>query len=149
MQDKTIKDLETILNKIPFNKMIGMEMEAVKKDCIILKFPMKEELIGNFIYGILHGGVTSSVLDMAGGAVAMFVTAQKYADREVNELSTILGKASTVNLNINYLRPGKGTSFTAKAKVLHSGNKITFVQMELFNEDATLIATGTGAYLVG
>lgn len=52
---------------IPFNRMLGLHLDHVTPEHVILNFSMKNDLIGNFLYGILHGGVISSVLDMAGG----------------------------------------------------------------------------------
>ena len=148
MNDK-IKELSAIINKIPFNRTLGLQLEAIEKGQITMRFDMKEDLIGNFFHGILHGGVTSAVLDMVGGAAAMITTAQKHPEKNLQELGNILGKSGTINLHIDYLRPGKGLHFIAKARILHSGNKITFAQMELFNHDSVLIATGSGAYLIG
>ena len=57
---------EALVNKIPFNRHIGLEYESVgDKECVI-KFDMKPELVGNYFHGILHGGVISSALDMVG-----------------------------------------------------------------------------------
>lgn len=144
-----IEALSAILNNIPFNRALGLTLDTVEPDYITMRFDMKEELIGNFFHGILHGGVTSAVLDMAGGTAAMVSAAQKHPEKNVSELSDMLAKASTINLHIDYLRPGRGLHFIAKARILHSGNKITFAQMEMLNHESLLIATGTGAYLIG
>jgi acyl-coenzyme A thioesterase PaaI-like protein len=93
--------------------------------------------------------VISSVLDMAGGAATMLAVIQKKSDQNFDELAKTLGKASTINLHVDFLQPGKGTHFIAKAWVLQSGNKITFTRMELFNHSDVLIAAGTGSYMVG
>lgn len=144
----TIKEFADILNKIPFNRTIGLTMDTVEEELVTLRFAMKETLIGNFFHGILHGGVTSAVLDMAGGAAAMIAALKKHPDKSIDELSSVLEKSSTIDLHINYIKPGKGTHFTAKARVVHSGNKITFAEMKMFNHEGVLIATGTGTYLI-
>jgi uncharacterized protein (TIGR00369 family) len=138
-----------VINDIPFNRMLGLTLQSVEPDHITMGFDMTKDLIGNYFYGILHGGVISTVLDVAGGAAAMANLVQKEADKPFEELSAKLGKTSTINLNINYLRPGKGKHFIAKASVLQSGNKITFSHMDLFNPSAELIASGTGTYFIG
>lgn len=144
-----IQDFTEVFTAIPFNKMLGLKLDALEKDHISMSFAMKNELIGNFFHGILHGGVISSVLDMAGGVAAMFAAIQKHHEKDIDELKAILSKSSTTNLNINYLRPGKGEQFFAKAWVLRSGNKLCFTQMELRNEANRLIASSTGTYMVG
>lgn len=114
-----------------------------------MSFSMKQELIGNFLQGILHGGVISSVLDMAGGVVAMVSAIQKFPKKNVEELKKILGKCSTIDLHVNYIQPGRGEIFHAEANILHSGNKICFTQSALRNEEKKLIATAAGTYLIG
>jgi uncharacterized protein (TIGR00369 family) len=148
-QADIIKKITEILEQIPFNRMLGLQMGEITPDGISINFSMKNELIGNYLYGILHGGVISSVLDMAGGVVVMLAAAKKREGKSFEELATILGKAGTINLHVDYIRPGKGEHFTAKAKIIHSGNKISFARMELYNHEATLIANGTGTYQVG
>jgi len=148
-QSSAIPLLTKIINTIPFNRIVGLSLQSIEADHIMMSFDMTPELIGNYVHGILHGGVISTVLDMAGGTAAMLSALQKYPDKSFEELFAKLGKASTINLNINYLRPGKGEHFLAKASVIQSGNKITFSRMELFNPSYELIASATGTYFIG
>ena len=53
--------------KIPFNKIIGFEVETYRAGNVAVRFVMKPELIGNYVMETLHGGVISSVLDATGG----------------------------------------------------------------------------------
>ncbi|HEX2549033.1 MAG TPA: thioesterase family protein [Gammaproteobacteria bacterium] len=142
---------ETILeafSKIPFNQLLGITYHPSSDEELTLRFKMQKNLIGNFLQGILHGGVISSVLDMAGGAATIFAYCKKNPAQSLAELQEELGKTSTIHLNIDYLRPGKGEEFFAKAKVLRTGNKISVTQMELTNESNVLIATGSGTYFI-
>lgn len=130
---------------IPFNRMLGLELVSLTATEATMRFKMKEELIGNFMHGILHGGVISSVLDMAGGIVIMATAAAKHHGSN-EHLADVLAKCSTIDLHVSYLRPGKGQEFIAKAWLSKSGSKISFTQMELTNEDNLLIATANGTY---
>ena len=56
--------------KIPFNRVFKLQITYLKEDDICIKIEMKDELIGNYEYRMLHGGVISSVLDVTGGAIA-------------------------------------------------------------------------------
>lgn len=140
------EQLSLAFTQIPFNQMLGLKLGTAAPDHVILNFNMKPELIGNFLRGILHGGVISSVLDMAGGMVVMMKSIDRYSDRSVEDLINIVGKCSTVDLQISYLRPGRGDLFTAKAWLLKNGNKISFTRMELLNQQDALIATASGTY---
>lgn len=137
-----------IISEIPFNRILGLTLDTIETDHISLRFTNRHELIGNFLHGILHGGVISSVLDMAGGAATMISVAKKHLGHDLEQLALQLSKSSTINLHIDYLRPGKGSEFIAKAWVLRSGSKICVTRMELINEESVLIATGTGTYLI-
>jgi uncharacterized protein (TIGR00369 family) len=149
IQSFAIPLLTKIINNIPFNRTIGLSLQSITTDHITMRFDMTKDLIGNYLHGILHGGVISTVLDVAGGTAAMVSIAEKHPDKSFDELSAKLGKTSTINLNINYLRPGKGEHFIAKAFIIQSGNKITFSRMDLFNPSQELIASGTGTYFIG
>lgn len=148
-QENILTHFFDIFSAIPFNRTLGLKLKSIEPDTVHLTFTMRNELVGNFLQNILHGGVISSVLDMAGGAAAIVSAVQKLPAHSLDELSAQLGKSSTVNLHVDYLRPGKGEHFVAKSWVLRSGNKITVTRMELFNQDDILIATASGTYLVG
>jgi uncharacterized protein (TIGR00369 family) len=147
MQAEILQKLSEILVDLPFNRLLGLRLDEITEKQITMSFSMKEELIGNYLHGILHGGVTSSVLDMAGGVAVMVAALKKHPNESFEKLATMLGRASTVNLHIDYIRPGKGETFIAKASLIHAGNKISFARMELFNQDDILIANATGTYL--
>ena len=110
---------------------------------------MKPELIGNVAHSILHGGVTASMLDVAG---ALIVFNQVLENMEVVTQDSVMKKIQnlgTIDLRVDYLRPGRGELFTATATVIRAGNKVAVARMELHNEKGDHIAFGTGTYMVG
>jgi len=133
---------------IPFNRMLGLELEDITADQVTLHFKMKNELIGNFLQGILHGGVISAVLDMAGGMIVMAHAIEKHAHASTEELIALLSKCSTIDLQVSYLRPGKGTQFIAKAFLIKSGQTVSFTRMELHSDEGSLIASANATYLM-
>ncbi|OGT63097.1 MAG: hypothetical protein A3E85_03910 [Gammaproteobacteria bacterium RIFCSPHIGHO2_12_FULL_45_12] len=143
-----IAHLSRAFTAIPFNRMLGLRLDHLDAEHVLMSFDMKNELIGNFLHGILHGGVTSSVLDMAGGMVVMTTAITEHPHATPEELAKILGKCSTIDLQISYLRPGKGERFSAKAWIIKQGHKICFTRMELHNHTGSLIASGNGTYLI-
>ena len=143
-----LTQLSTAFSAIPFNRMLGLHLDELTTEHATMHFTMKDELVGNFMQGILHGGVISSVLDMAGGMVAMASVIHAHAGKSLEELATIIGKTGTIDLHISYLRPGLGNHFVTKAWLVKSGSRICFTRMELYNQDNTLIATGMGSYLL-
>ena len=135
--------------RIPFNQMLGIQLGELSLQRVTMHLPMQDGLIGNFVHGILHGGVISSLLDVAGGAMALIGAFDKHQHLSSQERMARLSKLGTIDLRIDYLRPGRGQHFTASAVLLRSGNKVAVVRSELHSDDGTLIAVGTGTYLCG
>ncbi len=135
--------------KIPFNKLIGMKIETLDLDKIGIRFEMSPELVGNFTRGNLHGGVISSVLDVTGGMVAWTGIMKKMEGQSFDEISERFNKIGTIDIRVDYLRPGLGKYFIATGSTLRTGNKVSVTRMELHNDKGILIAVGTGTYVVG
>ena len=135
--------------KIPFNKLIGMKIETLDLDKIGIRFEMRPELVGNFTRGNLHGGVISSVLDVTGGMVAWAGIMKKMEGQSFDEISERFNKIGTIDIRVDYLRPGLGEYFIATGSTLRTGNKVSVTRMELHNDKGILIAVGTGTYVVG
>jgi uncharacterized protein (TIGR00369 family) len=135
--------------RIPFNQFLGIQLDELSPERVLMSLPMKDELIGNFMHGILHGGVISSILDVAGGAMALIGAFERHQHLSSAERMTRLSKLGTIDLRVDYLRPGRGKHFIASAVLLRSGNKVAVVRSELHSDDGTLVAVGTGTYLCG
>ena len=131
---------------VPFNKVLGLKVESLDPDAPKLRFDMKPELIGNPRRQILHGGVISAVLDVAAGfAIHLAVAKAKDEDPERGNFPTI----GTIDLRVDYLRPGRGKFFIATGRVVRLGNRVAVAHMEMANDTGELIATGGAAYMVG
>ena len=129
---------------IPFNKHLGLKVESFDPAAPKLRFDMRPELVGNPTRQILHGGVISATLDVAGGFVIMLNLA---ADME--EVPTSFPNMGTIDLRVDYLRPGRGKYFVATARIVRKGSRIAVTHMELHNDAGELIATGGAAYVIG
>jgi uncharacterized protein (TIGR00369 family) len=149
-EDETLELVRRMFSeKIPFNRVLGVEIDSLTYESARIRFDAREELVGNFIRGSLHCGVISATLDLAGGIVA-FLSAVKNADGSTaQEKVEKLANVGTIDLRVDYLRPGIGKRFSASAFLLRSGNKVVVTRMELRNDEDSVIAVGTGAYLVG
>lgn len=139
---------EVFSKKIPFNRVLGLEVMSLANETPILKFEMRPELVGNYMRGNLHGGVISSVIDVCGGLTAFLGLQRKLKDESVEERLQRFGRIGTIDMRVDYLRPGLGRWFEAKGFLLRTGNKVAVTRMELHNDAGDLIAIGTGAYTV-
>ena len=129
--------------------MLGIELDELSAQRVTMHLPMKPELIGNFVHGILHGGVISSLLDVCGGAMALIGAFDKHQHLSQQERMQRLSKLGTIDLRVDYLRPGRGERFTATSTLLRAGNKVAVARVELHNEAQVYIASATATYMVG
>ena len=141
--------IHTFEKKIPFNVALGFRVTDLTLERAVISWDLQPQQIGNFVQGILHGGVTSSALDVAGGLLATARTFQRLKARTPEELAAALAKIGTIDLRVDYLRPGRGQTFRASAYFMRAGSRVAVTRMELHNEDDRLLATGTGTYIVG
>lgn len=136
------------VNQMPFDRLLGISIDTLTPTNIVVRIDMREELIGNFMRGILHGGVISSVLDLTGGLIASVELLKHLQGGEPEEIARRLSRIGTIDLRVDYLRAGKGDYFMASGSVLRRGNKVAVIRTEFCNDQELLIAAGTGTYLV-
>ena len=139
---------EVIEERIPFNRVLGLSVESFEIDQIQIRIGMRPELVGNFLRGNLHGGVISSILDVVGGMVAWLGVMKKMKDCPLEEMTERFSRVGTIDLRVDYLRPGLGDFFIGTGSIIRAGNKVTVVRMELHNNEEQMIAMGTGTYIV-
>ncbi len=139
---------ELFEQRITFNQTLGLHVESARHPQPRIRFHMRPELIGHYLYGRLHGGVISATLDAMGGFALMVAIGEKHADESTAQVLHRFAKMGTIDLRIDYLRPGVGTHFVATAEVTRLGGRIGSTQMRLSNEQGTLIATGAAAYVI-
>ncbi|MEN3753198.1 thioesterase family protein [Mangrovibacter yixingensis] len=134
---------------MPFNRALGLELVKYVPDYAELCFEHQPMMVGNWAQNILHGGVIAAALDVAAGLVCVGSTLTRHETISEEELRQRLGKMGTIDLRVDYLRPGRGTHFTASSSLLRAGNKVAVARVELHNEQKTYIASATATYMVG
>lgn len=139
---------QLIEQQITFNQTLGLKVIASTPDDVRVRFDMRPELVGHFLYGRLHGGVISAVLDTTGGLGLMVAQAEKHHDESATQVMHRFGKMATIDLRVDYLHPGVGKHFFASVDVTRLGGRIASTQMRLINDEGSLIATGSGAYVI-
>ncbi|EOD57031.1 thioesterase family protein [Aeromonas molluscorum] len=135
--------------QMPFNQLLGIRVTHYDFERVELRISMEEKLVGNPFHNILHGGVTASLLDVAGGMIVAASCLDELEEFSPSYLKERFSRLGTIDLRVDYLRPGRGTEFIATAHIIRSGSKVAVARMELHNEEGTHIAFGTGTYLVG
>lgn len=134
--------------KIPFNHMLALKVDHFSAESVGVNIDMRDDFVGHFVHRVLHGGVTASVLDVTGGLAAFVGTLNKMPHVPFAEQMQRFNNLGTIDLRIDYLRPGRGQWFAATGYILRIGTKVAVTRMELHNDDDNLIAVGTGAYTI-
>ncbi len=140
--------VELFEQRITFNQTLGLQVLSVKPGDVRARIAMRPELVGHYAYGRLHGGVISATLDAMGGLALMVGIAERHPHDNTMQVMHRFAKMGTIDLRIDYLRPGLGQHFIATAEVTRLGGRIGSTQMRLVNDEGTLLATGAAAYVV-
>ena len=116
-------------NNMPFNQLLGLKITKFNAQQSEVRFAWQDTLIGNPVKKILHGGVTASALDLAGGTVAAANIIEQLTDMTPESLQQSLSKIGTIDLRTDYLRPGRGEEFIVTAHIIRSGSKVAVARM--------------------
>jgi uncharacterized protein (TIGR00369 family) len=109
---------------------------------------MRHELVGHPAYNRIHGGVISAGLDAMGGLAVMAAIGARHMDESPLERLHRFSKLGTIDLRIDYLRPGISEYFELRAEVMRLGSRVASTRMEFLGADGKLLSTGSGAYIV-
>ncbi|MEJ4047396.1 thioesterase family protein [Erwinia sp. SLM-02] len=140
---------EIFVYDMPFNRSLGLELDRLEPDFAQLSLKNQTMLVGNYAQKILHGGVIASVLDVAAGLVCVSSALTRQQSITEEELRQRLSRMGTIDLRVDYLRPGRGERFVASSSLLRGGNKVSVARVELHNDAGVHIASATATYMIG
>ena len=113
-------DLETFLQRVPYVRFLGMRAELAGDEMTAV-LPFSKHLVGNTFLPALHGGVIGAFLEMT--ALAQLSVAQP---------SPRVHK--TIDITIEYLRPGRALTSYARADLRKVGRRIANIHVEAWQE---------------
>jgi len=119
------------LHSLPFAKLIGMRLADLNPGEATLTMEMRDDL--QQPSGILHGGVTATLID----------TAMAFAMRTLIPLDQ---NTATIDLTVHYLRPHLEGTIECTAKVVRAGKRIFTISADVFGAEGKLIATAISTY---
>jgi uncharacterized protein (TIGR00369 family) len=135
-------------NKIVFNQVLGLRITSLAPERVTATIAMRPELIGHYAHNRIHGGVISAGLDAMGGLAVMVAIGARHLDEPPAQRLARFAKLGTIDLRIDYLRPGIGTHFELRAEVLRLGSRVATTRMEFLGPDGQLMSAGAAAYIV-
>lgn len=148
-EDEFVIGLRKVFEEmIVFNKVLGLKITSLKATEVRARINMKPDLIGHFSYNRIHGGVISAGLDAMGGLAVMAAIGARHMDETPTQRLHRFAKLGTIDLRIDYLRPGIGEYFELRAEVMRLGSRVASTRMEFMGADGKLLSTGSGAYIV-
>ena len=121
------------LRNNPFQHFVGIEVLKFGGGKSILQLELKDHHFN--LYGIPHGGVHATLLDIAMG------TAASFPDSSGKEVDSV-----TLNLSVDYIAPPSSRTLIAKGKITKKGKSIAYCTAEIFDKDKTLIASGRSIF---
>jgi uncharacterized protein (TIGR00369 family) len=136
-------------SRIAFNRMLGLKIISMGSDEASVRLRMRDEFVGNYARGILHGGVISATLDATAGLVAYSSLAEDASDMSREERYERFSRVGTIDMRVDFLRPGRGSEFTASARTLRKGSRVAVIHTQMHDENSEMIASGTCTYMVG
>jgi uncharacterized protein (TIGR00369 family) len=134
--------------RISFNQLLGLKALSLQPGNVQVRLDMRPELVGHYAYGRLHGGVISATLDALAGMALMVELGEKHPADSAEQVMHRFARMGTVDLRVDFLRPGIGQHFIGRVEVTRLGGRIASTQMRLENEHGTLIATAAASFVV-
>ncbi len=129
---------EFVEKHVPFNAFLGVRVTGLRAGKARFEVPWRAEFIGDPVRPAMHGGVISAVADACGGFAVW------------SELEPVRHRVSTIDLRVDYLRPGQPETLVAEATVLRVGGHVGVADVRLFHPSGPeqTIATAKGVYAI-
>ena len=133
MSDEIEKMNVKNLRNNPFQHYVGIEVISLGNGSSILQLELKDHHFN--LYGIPHGGVHATLLDISMG------TAASFPDNSGREVDSV-----TLNLSVDYISPPASRILVAKGKITKKGKSIAYCTAEILDQDKKLIASGRSIF---
>jgi uncharacterized protein (TIGR00369 family) len=119
-------------NNRSFTELVGTEVSSAEEGQAAVSLQAEQRHLNPS--GTVHGGVISTLIDAAMAEALNTIT-------EEDE------QPFTIQITVNYMKPGKPGTLTSTAQVRKGGEWITIVEAEVVQEDdEEVIALATGTY---
>ena len=118
----------------PYYQAMGMSLLEIDEGRALIRMEVQPAHLN--ADGILHGGVLPAIADGAMG----------------NALRTLNGGAAqvlTAEVHLHYLRPVRGGALLAEGRLVQSGRRLSFAEVELREEESgKIVARGSGVFVI-
>jgi len=119
--------------EFPFLTLLGIEVGEIETGRAVIHLDVREKHLRSL--GIVHGGVTSTLLDTALGIAGASHAPHRH-------------HAVTMQLNINFTRIAQqGDRLTTIGETIHAGTKTAVCRGETLNQDDEIIGSATSTIM--
>ena len=132
---------------VPFNKVLGLKLESATSSSVTATMEMRPDLVGSPTHQRIHGGAISAALDGMAGVAVMCALSARHMDEPVMKRTERFGKIGTIDLRVDFMRPGIGERFRIRAEVLRMGSRVATTRMEFQSEHGEALAVGMAAFI--
>ncbi|MBK8147615.1 MAG: PaaI family thioesterase [Acidobacteria bacterium] len=120
-----------VFKTVPYARHLGLELVGLGPGEATVKLAVRDEF--RQLYGLLHGGATASLIDTA---TAMAIIGAFGEDEPT----------TTIDLNVQYLRPAVEGEIFCTAKIIRAGKRIIFLSAEVIDDQNRIVATALSTY---
>ncbi len=130
--------LAALTGTVPYNRLLGVRFDRLG-DELTGRLPFREELVGNPFLPAIHGGVTGSFLEitalmqLAWDQVLGLMEAGSEAAERV-AAGSFPPYPKTIDITIDYLRPGLPRETFARASVQKTGRRVANLHVEAWQD---------------
>ncbi len=124
-------ELQDLFGRAPIKQVYGMSASFPEPGCARFDLPYNPDF--DHALHQVHGGVMATLLDNAG-----WFSVASYYDTWVN----------TAEFHVRLLRPAVEEHLYSIGRVVRAGNRLAVAEMEVRGENGTLVATGSGTFVV-
>ncbi len=121
--------LEERVSSSPLLSWLGVAVQSVSRGEVVLALEIKPHHLN--LQGILHGGVTATLLDTAMGMALRSASQRRFR---------------TVQMSLSYLRPASEGRVLAHGRAVFLGRSLAHAEAELTEAAGRQIARATGTF---
>ena len=133
MSEDISEELKTFMTQaVPYWRTLGLELKELEQGRAVFEAESRPDLMQNTV---IHGGVLASIAD---SACAVAGISRVYP----------ANYASTINLQIAYLKPLLEGRFRAEGRCLKAGKKILFCEAVVVDDKKDVICTASSQLMV-
>ena len=131
-----------------FTEGLGLTVASMATETASMRFSNRDDLTGSERTSNLHGGVIAAVMDITGSLVVFSNLIHRMKDNSLRKRIEKITRINTIDLRIDYIRPGSGASFVATGHIMRTGRTVAVSRIELHGEEGHLLAVGTASYIL-